>query len=196
MPELLLTRVESFPESGLTTQLAPAPLRAARCLALSKGGIARGSGAILVREARLGSVVGLGSEAVVLDVVVAFLVLVAIVLEVELPNSSISSLILASMAALTATVGLSLSVRGLMSSLGPGLDSSSRSSLTSAGVGFQVGPSPCPDARDPSCRLSAEISAARFGDLSPFGLLFQPLGNQYFALATWKFGNFLGYFLK
>ena len=40
------------------------------------------------------------------------------------------------------------------------------------------------------------ISAARFGDLSPFGLLFQPFGDQYFALATWEFGNFLGYFTK
>ena len=179
MPELVLTRVESFPESGLTTQLAPVPLRAARCLALSKGGITRGSGAILVREARLGSAVGLGSEAVVLDVVVAFLVSVAIVLEVELQNSSISSLILASMAALTATEGLSLSVRGLMSSLGPGLDSSSRSSLTSAGVGFQVGPSPCPDARDPSCRLSAENQCCqiwRFGTIwATFSTFWRPI---------------------
>ena len=39
-------------------------------------------------------------------------------------------------------------------------------------------------------------SAARFGNLSPFGLLFQPFGDQYFALATWEFGDFLGYFLK
>ena len=39
-------------------------------------------------------------------------------------------------------------------------------------------------------------SAARFGDLLPFGLLFQPFGDQYFDLATWEFGDFLGYFLK
>ena len=39
-------------------------------------------------------------------------------------------------------------------------------------------------------------SAARFGNLSPFGLLFEPFGNQYFALATWQFGYFLGYFWK
>ena len=39
-------------------------------------------------------------------------------------------------------------------------------------------------------------SAARFGDLSPFGLLFEPFGDQYFALVTWQFGYFLGYFWK
>ena len=37
-------------------------------------------------------------------------------------------------------------------------------------------------------------SAARFGDLSPFGRLFEPFGDQYFSLATLKFGYFLGYF--
>ena len=40
------------------------------------------------------------------------------------------------------------------------------------------------------------ISAARFDNLSPFGLLFEPFGDQYFALATWQFGFFLGDFLK
>ena len=39
-------------------------------------------------------------------------------------------------------------------------------------------------------------SAARFGDLLPFGLLFQPFGDQYFDLATWKYGDYLSYFLK
>ena len=40
------------------------------------------------------------------------------------------------------------------------------------------------------------ISATRLGNLLPFGLLFEPFGNQYFALATWQFGYFLGYFWK
>ena len=31
---------------------------------------------------------------------------------------------------------------------------------------------------------TGEISAARFGNLSPFGLLFQQFGDQYFDLAT------------
>ena len=39
-------------------------------------------------------------------------------------------------------------------------------------------------------------SAARFGNLSPFRLLFEPFGDQYFALAAWQFGKFLGYFWK
>ena len=40
------------------------------------------------------------------------------------------------------------------------------------------------------------ISAARFGDLAPFGLLFQPFGDQYFDLATWEFGDFFGLLFK
>ena len=36
--------------------------------------------------------------------------------------------------------------------------------------------------------------AVRFGDLLPFGLLFEPFGDQYFDLAILKFGSFLGYF--
>ena len=39
-------------------------------------------------------------------------------------------------------------------------------------------------------------SAARFRYLSPFGLPFEPFGDQYFALATLQFGYFLGYFWK
>ena len=39
-------------------------------------------------------------------------------------------------------------------------------------------------------------SSARFGNLSPFGLLFEQFGGQYFALETWQFGYFLGYFWK
>ena len=39
-------------------------------------------------------------------------------------------------------------------------------------------------------------SAARFGDLEPFGLLFEPFGDKYFALATKKFGYLLCYFSK
>ena len=45
-------------------------------------------------------------------------------------------------------------------------------------------------------RGTVRISAARFGDLSPVGLLFEPFVDQYFALATLKFGYFLGYFSK
>ena len=37
------------------------------------------------------------------------------------------------------------------------------------------------------------VSAARFGNLLPFGLLFEPFGDQYFALVTFQFGYFLGY---
>ena len=40
------------------------------------------------------------------------------------------------------------------------------------------------------------ISAARFGDLSPFGRLFEPFGDQNFVLGTLKFGDFLGNFEK
>ena len=40
------------------------------------------------------------------------------------------------------------------------------------------------------------ISAARFGDLEPFGRFFEPFGAQYFDLAILKFGSFLGSFLK
>ena len=42
--------------------------------------------------------------------------------------------------------------------------------------------------------MAPDSSAARFGDLSPFGRLFEPFGDQYFSLATLKFGYFLGYF--
>ena len=38
--------------------------------------------------------------------------------------------------------------------------------------------------------------AARFGDLETFGLLFEPLGDQYFHLGTLKFGYFFGNFSK
>ena len=41
-----------------------------------------------------------------------------------------------------------------------------------------------------------DTSAGRFGDLEPFGLLFEPFGDQYFDLAILKFGYFLGYFPK
>ena len=39
-----------------------------------------------------------------------------------------------------------------------------------------------------------DISAARFGNLEPFGLLFKPFGD--FAWGTLKFGNFLSDFSK
>ena len=39
-------------------------------------------------------------------------------------------------------------------------------------------------------------SAAKFGNWSPFGLLFEQLATKFWALATWHFGYFLGYFLK
>ena len=39
-------------------------------------------------------------------------------------------------------------------------------------------------------------SAARFGDLEPFGQIFEPLGAQYFDLAILKFSSFLGSFSK
>ena len=42
--------------------------------------------------------------------------------------------------------------------------------------------------------LSHLISAASLGDLKPFGLLFEPFGDQYFDLAIFKFANFLGYY--
>ena len=35
-----------------------------------------------------------------------------------------------------------------------------------------------------------DTSAARFGNLYPFGLLFELFGDRYFALATLKFGYF------
>ena len=41
-----------------------------------------------------------------------------------------------------------------------------------------------------------KISAARFRDLSPFGQLFEPFGDQHFAMATWQFGYFLGLLFK
>ena len=39
-------------------------------------------------------------------------------------------------------------------------------------------------------------SAARFGYLESFVLLFEPFGNQYFDLATLKFGYFSKFFKK
>ena len=39
-------------------------------------------------------------------------------------------------------------------------------------------------------------SAARFGNLLPFGQLFEPFGDQNFVLATLKFGDLLGDFSK
>ena len=47
-----------------------------------------------------------------------------------------------------------------------------------------------------SPRLSLPSSAARFGDLEPFGRFFEPFGAQYFDLAILKFGSFLGFFFK
>ena len=44
--------------------------------------------------------------------------------------------------------------------------------------------------------LKLIASAARFGDLEPFGQFFEPFGAQYFDLAIFKFGSFLGSFLK
>ena len=45
--------------------------------------------------------------------------------------------------------------------------------------------------------VEAEIgSAARFGDLSPFGPLLPALGDCFLALAISHFGDFLGDFLK
>ena len=44
--------------------------------------------------------------------------------------------------------------------------------------------------------LAIRNSAARFGDLSPFGRLFVPFGDQNFDLATFRFGDFLGVFSK
>ena len=46
------------------------------------------------------------------------------------------------------------------------------------------------------CLRELFSSAARFGDLSPFGRLFEPFGDQLFDLAILKFGSFLGYFSK
>ena len=43
---------------------------------------------------------------------------------------------------------------------------------------------------------SIRISVARFGNLKPFGLLFEPFGNQYFALTTLKISHFLSYLYK
>ena len=39
-------------------------------------------------------------------------------------------------------------------------------------------------------QIMVSTSAARFGDFSPFGLLFEPFGDKNFALATWQFGYF------
>ena len=39
-------------------------------------------------------------------------------------------------------------------------------------------------------------SAARFGNLLPFGQLFEPFGDQSFVLATLKFGDLLVDFSK
>ena len=39
-------------------------------------------------------------------------------------------------------------------------------------------------------------SAARFGDLSPFGRFLPALGDCFLALAIFHFGDFLGDFLK
>ena len=52
------------------------------------------------------------------------------------------------------------------------------------------------DAVGPFCGSMSSNSAARFGDLWPFGLFFEPFGRQYFALATLKCSYFLGYFSK
>ena len=43
--------------------------------------------------------------------------------------------------------------------------------------------------------LAIITSAARFGDLWPFGQLFEPFDDQFFDLAILKFGSFLGSFL-
>ena len=40
------------------------------------------------------------------------------------------------------------------------------------------------------------LSAARYGDLSPFGRLLPALGDCFLALAIFHFGDFLGDFLK
>ena len=44
--------------------------------------------------------------------------------------------------------------------------------------------------------LKIVASAARFGDLSPFGRLLPVLGDFFLALAIFHLGDFLGDFLK
>ena len=56
----------------------------------------------------------------------------------------------------------------------------------------------CKFDQDVNNKYSGDLntSAARFGVLSPYGRLFETFGYQNFVLATLKFGNFLGDFLK
>ena len=42
--------------------------------------------------------------------------------------------------------------------------------------------------------ISMVLTFDQLPDLEPFGLLFEPFGDQYFDLAIFKFGYFLGYF--